>query len=341
MEKDFIKNQVTVVIPIYNEERFLQECLESVVHQVDRVIIGDNASTDGTEAICREFAEKYNHITYFRNSENLGNCQNAILCAEKVETEFMFQFGGHDIIPDNYVSSLKKILLEREDAVAAYSNVFDLELDGSEGRKEFYDKLKDRKNKKMLTDYFEHESGHQRAAGFFLCPTPFYLIYALFRSETAIPLMCQSQPICACDWIVVFDVLLHGKFIHSPETHYIRRNNHPHDTPEEYMKRITTETENIVGNQRFWQMVEIVLKHFAEYNDHSISVYKKWTLYWEIEEYLRKQYHFYKKIEIPDMKQELPFWYLCRHKIISPFKKLLKLSFKIIRKIYKISIKIR
>jgi hypothetical protein len=231
--------------------------------------------------------------------------------------------------------------LERNDAVAAYSNVFDLELDGSEGRKEFYDKRKDRKNKKMLAEYFEHSSGHKRAAGFFLCSTPFYLIYALFRSETTIPVLCQLQPICACDWIEVFEILLQGKFIHSSETQYIRRNNHPNDTSEEYMKRITAKTENIVGYKMFWPMVEIVLKHFAEYNDHAISVYQKWNLYWEIEEYLRKQYHFYKKIEIPNMKQELPFGYLCYHKITSPFKKLLKLSFKIIRKIYRILLKIK
>jgi glycosyltransferase involved in cell wall biosynthesis len=337
MEKEFIKDKVTVVIPVYNEEHFLRQALESVVEQVDRVIIGDNASTDGTEAICREFMDKYNHITYFRNPKNLGNCQNTILCAEKVETEFVFHFGGHDIVPDNYVSSLKKILWERKDAVAAYCNVFDLEIDGSEGRKEFYDKRKDRKNKNLLTDYFEHKSGHKRAAGFFLCPTPFYLVYALFRSETAIPLMCQFRPICACDWIFVFDVLLHGKMIHCSETHYIRRNNHPNDTPEEYMERITAETENIVGYERFWPMIEIVLKYFAEYNDYSISVYKKWNLYWQIEECLREQFHFYKKI--PEIKISL--WYVCLHYISILTRSCLNLLVRVFRKICRIPSKIR
>jgi glycosyltransferase involved in cell wall biosynthesis len=319
----------------------LRQALESVVEQVDRVILGDNASTDNTETICREFAEKYPHIRYFRHEKNLGSFYNSNFCYKQVETEFVFQMGGHDLIPDNYVSSLKKILLERKDAVAAYSNVFDLELDGSEGRKEFYDKRKDRKNKKMINDYFDHESGHQRAAGFFLCPTPLYLVYALFRSETAMPLLCQSQPVYACDWIVIFNVLLRGKFIHSPETHYIRRNNHPHDTLEEYMKRITTEKENIVSNEIFWQMIEIVLKHFAEFNDNSISVYKKWNLYWQIEEYLREQYHFSRKIKIPNLQQEISFWYLCYHKITVSFKKITKLSFKIIRKLSRIPSKIK
>jgi glycosyltransferase involved in cell wall biosynthesis len=46
--KQFEKGKVSVVIPVYNEERFLRQCLESVVNQADRVIIGDNASTDGS-----------------------------------------------------------------------------------------------------------------------------------------------------------------------------------------------------------------------------------------------------------------------------------------------------
>jgi glycosyltransferase involved in cell wall biosynthesis len=341
MEKNFIKDQVTVVIPVYNEERFLRECLESVVHQVDCIVIGDNASTDNTEMICREFVEKYPHIRYFRHEKNNGSVYNCNFCYQQVETEFVFHVGGHDIIPDNYVSSLKKILLERDDAVAAYSNVFDLELDGSEGRKEFYDKCKDRKNEKLLTDYLENESGHIRAAGFFLCPTPLYLIYALFRSEVAIP--CQWQPVGACDWIVVFDILLRGKFIHSIGTHYIRRNNHPVDSVGEYMKRITAKEENnyySIGNKMFWQMIEIVLKHFSDFDDNVLSVYKKWDLYWQIEKYLCECYQFSKKIEIPNLYQKIPFWYLCYHKIIVLFRKIIRLPFKIVRKMIRISTKI-
>jgi glycosyltransferase involved in cell wall biosynthesis len=342
MEKNFIKDQVTVVIPVYNEERFLRQALESVVEQVDCVILGDNASTDGTEAICREFIEKYNHIIYFRNPENLGSCQNSILCYEKVETEFLFHLGGHDIIPDNYVSSLKKILLERKDAVAAYANVFALELDGSEGRKDCYEKFKDRKNKKFLTDYFEHFSSHQRAAGFFLSPTPFYLYlaYALFHSETVIPLMRQLQPICACDWVLLFEVLLRGKMVHCLETHYIRRNNHPTDTPEEYMKRITLDPVRLKDSETYkmyWPMCEIVLKHFAEYSDDSVSVFKKWNLYWQIEKCMREQYHFYKKI--PGIK--IPLWYICLHYIHIMAKNYLNLLIRIFRKICRIPSKIR
>ena len=55
--------RVSVVIPTYNEERFIRRCLEAVRSQkhypaeLVEIIVVDNGSTDGTVAICREFAD--------------------------------------------------------------------------------------------------------------------------------------------------------------------------------------------------------------------------------------------------------------------------------------------
>ena len=131
-EKFFEKDKVTAVIPVYNEERYLRQCLESVVDQVDCVILGDNASTDGTEAICREFAEKYPHIKLFRHNENTGCYNNSVFCARKVETEFFFHLGGHDIISPHFVRELKKTLREHPTASCAFPSVCCLSVDGQE-----------------------------------------------------------------------------------------------------------------------------------------------------------------------------------------------------------------
>ena len=129
---EYIKGKVTAVIPVYNEERFLRQCLESIVDQVDCVILSDNASTDGTEAICREFAEKYPHIKLFRHNENTGGHNNGVFCARKIETEFFFYLGGHDIISPHFVSDLKKTLIEHPMASSAFPSVCFLSLDGQE-----------------------------------------------------------------------------------------------------------------------------------------------------------------------------------------------------------------
>ena len=50
---------VSVGMPVYNGERYIAQAIESILSQTFRdleLIICDNASTDGTEEICREYA---------------------------------------------------------------------------------------------------------------------------------------------------------------------------------------------------------------------------------------------------------------------------------------------
>lgn len=57
---------VTVICPTYNHERYIRECLEGIVMQQTtfrfEAVVHDDASTDGTPAIIREYAEKYPDI---------------------------------------------------------------------------------------------------------------------------------------------------------------------------------------------------------------------------------------------------------------------------------------
>ena len=60
---------ISVVIPVYNSERYLRECLDSVTGQTWRdldVILVDDGSTDGSPGICREYAERDGRVRFFR-----------------------------------------------------------------------------------------------------------------------------------------------------------------------------------------------------------------------------------------------------------------------------------
>jgi glycosyltransferase involved in cell wall biosynthesis len=66
---------LTIGMPIYNAERFLAKTLDSFLRQTFtnfELIISDNASTDGTEEICRKYAIRDKRIRYFRNEKNMG-----------------------------------------------------------------------------------------------------------------------------------------------------------------------------------------------------------------------------------------------------------------------------
>ncbi len=66
---------LTVGMPVYNAERFIAQALDSFLGQTFgdfELIISDNASTDRTEEICREYAARDPRIRYLRNEKNMG-----------------------------------------------------------------------------------------------------------------------------------------------------------------------------------------------------------------------------------------------------------------------------
>lgn len=68
------KPLVSIVLPVYNGEKFLAESIESCCRQTYErweLLIIDDGSSDNTEAIARSYAEKDERISYYRNSKNL------------------------------------------------------------------------------------------------------------------------------------------------------------------------------------------------------------------------------------------------------------------------------
>jgi glycosyltransferase involved in cell wall biosynthesis len=71
--------KVSIGMPVYNGEPFLREALDSLLAQTFtdfELIISDNASTDKTELICKEYASGDGRIHYVRQSENKGAVVN-------------------------------------------------------------------------------------------------------------------------------------------------------------------------------------------------------------------------------------------------------------------------
>ena len=66
--------KISVLIPVYNGEKFIENCVYSVINQkfkdIEIIIINDGSS-DNTGYICRELEKKYHNITYLIQ-KNLG-----------------------------------------------------------------------------------------------------------------------------------------------------------------------------------------------------------------------------------------------------------------------------
>jgi glycosyltransferase involved in cell wall biosynthesis len=68
--------KISVIIPVFNIEKYLQRCVDSVVYQTFRdfeLILVDDCSTDGSPAICDEYARKDSRVKVIHNAQNQGS----------------------------------------------------------------------------------------------------------------------------------------------------------------------------------------------------------------------------------------------------------------------------
>jgi len=108
---------VSVVIPAYNMERYLHECLDSILLQTREdfeIICVDNASTDGTRAILDEYARRDNRLRVLSLSQNRkpGPARNMGLA--EAAGKYVYFMDADDILSDANVFADIIALAERE-----------------------------------------------------------------------------------------------------------------------------------------------------------------------------------------------------------------------------------
>jgi glycosyltransferase involved in cell wall biosynthesis len=76
---DRARPRVSIGLPVYNGERYLESAIRCILTQTFtnfELILSDNASTDGTEAIFRAAAQQDSRIRLYRSDENRGLAWN-------------------------------------------------------------------------------------------------------------------------------------------------------------------------------------------------------------------------------------------------------------------------
>lgn len=102
----------SVIIPVYNAEGTLRRCLDSLVRQrfsdYELLLINDG-STDGSDAICREYANTYSCVRYFAK-ENGGVSSARNLGLEQAEGEYILFVDSDDYVSQDYFALLSHTL---------------------------------------------------------------------------------------------------------------------------------------------------------------------------------------------------------------------------------------
>ena len=120
------KSLVTIGIPVYNGELLMKKCIESVLSQTYEnfeLIISDNASTDSTPDICKEFLKKDNRITFVRQNENMGQNWNFNFPLEKANGEYFVWLVADAIISPEFIEKNIAVLESQDNAVGCISKI--------------------------------------------------------------------------------------------------------------------------------------------------------------------------------------------------------------------------
>jgi glycosyltransferase involved in cell wall biosynthesis len=127
--------RVTIGLPVYNGERFLAEAITSLLDQTLgdlELILADNASTDATLVIGKEFAERDPRVRVLSSDSNLGAAWNFNRCLEAARGEY-FKWAAHDDRYDpRYLEACVDVLDREPDVVVCYTQATEIDDDGAE-----------------------------------------------------------------------------------------------------------------------------------------------------------------------------------------------------------------
>ncbi len=137
--------KITIGLPVFNGETHLAECLDSLLEQTFTdffIEIYDNASTDKTSEIAREYASQDSRIRYHRHDENIGMIQNFNGALKAAETEYFLWRADDDLASPDFLERLYHKLEATPAAALAVSQVRRLKTATNDVRiTDFYDDL--------------------------------------------------------------------------------------------------------------------------------------------------------------------------------------------------------
>ena len=218
--------RLSIGLPVFNGEKYLRQAIDSILAQTYQnfeLIISDNASTDGTEKICREYLKKDSRIKYYRNRSNLGatlNWNNVF----KLSTGVYFKWVAHDdMMEPEFLSKCINVLEQDPSIILCHSkNAIINEHDKLVGR---YD----------LGTIVDSQKPHDRLSQLLLKKGVPWLIFGVFRRD-ALSKSPLFKGYIGSDWNLLTEISLIGRIYEIPELLFLRRDHDQSYTDSHYSK---------------------------------------------------------------------------------------------------------
>ncbi|MCW3997063.1 MAG: glycosyltransferase family 2 protein [Candidatus Bathyarchaeota archaeon] len=170
---DTNKPRVSVGMPVFNGEKYLEETIDSILVQTFtdfELIISDNASTDRTQQICLDYARRDRRVCYYRNEKNLGGPNNYNRVFELSSGEYFKWAAYDDLIAPEYLRMCVNVLDKNPSIIGCHCKTGRIDQNG------------------ILVGYFNEEllkridspKRHERfrdLIGLYYTTTPFHGVY--------------------------------------------------------------------------------------------------------------------------------------------------------------------
>lgn len=219
--------RVSIGLPVYNGERYLESTLDSLLAQTFpdfELIISDNASTDRTAAICAAYQARDPRVRYSRNAANLGATRNYNLTVEQARGEYFKWAAYDDPCGPEFLERCVRALDANPAVVLAYTRARVID---EAGQDLGYDPVDlDLRQPRPVERYAAY---HRRFRQHRNCNPVFGVIRTATLRRTA-----MIGNYVASDEVLLGELALHGQFYEVPDELFFRRD-HPNTSTRAFL----------------------------------------------------------------------------------------------------------
>jgi glycosyltransferase involved in cell wall biosynthesis len=126
-----MKDYISVIIPCYNVEKYIDKCVESILNQTYKnleIILVDDCSTDNTEEILAEIHD--DRIRFFRNEKNSGAAISRNKALREAKGQWIAYLDSDDLwMPEKLEKQI--VFMEKNGYVFSYTNYEEIDVDGN------------------------------------------------------------------------------------------------------------------------------------------------------------------------------------------------------------------
>lgn len=111
---------ISIIVPVHNVEKYLRECLDSICSQEkinSEIIVVDDGSTDGSGAICDEYAQKYTNLTVI-HKQNGGAAFARNVGLDMIKGDYVGFVDSDDYIAADMYDTLLQTMIQTGSDIA-------------------------------------------------------------------------------------------------------------------------------------------------------------------------------------------------------------------------------